>query len=410
MRPYPFLYHPQIAAILSAYRKRLKAGERGPEGTVGEYEAKLTTLSLDELLERLLVACPETYERSAFDCLPGYEQVQRLMALASGHLRAETHWPLIGEFFHNLRYRTRHDKFDWEAARDAIITVFNQRLTEDQRERVRTHLATSVDFSDVVQGNRRDSWRIDGFAPIAEYYSPWMLDVLGSTVGTVSELVYTRYYSESCRMNQMAGSTPLNCVMLTLDFREDPRRYWDPTPDNVVERLGACIYVGPDTPHIVLFMRGIASAAADLGHPEQAHQLGKLVFLHEFAHAVHLGLEDADGIRNPAAPPPWKRTDWVELVAQIFTWNVVKRDATMADLFERLTDISPPEYQTWRTMRDCSMEDFRAYLWFLRRNGAAKNGLDFQDWFCAEYHQLPLLPKPPTKENVASDSNTAMDE
>lgn len=410
MRPYPFLYHPQIAVLLHAYRKRLKDGERGPEGTVGEYEAKLATLSLDELLDRLLVACPETYERAAFECLPGHEQLQRLMALAFGHLRAETHWPLIGEFFHGLRFRSRHDSFDWEAARDAIITVFSQRLTDEQKERVGDQLATFVDFSDVVQGNRREPWFIDRFAPIGEYYLPWMLDVLGSTVGTVSELIYTRYYPESCRMNQLFGGTPLNCVTLTLDFRDDPRRYWDPTPADVVERLGACITTGPDSPHIVLFMRGIASAAADLGRPEQAHQLGKLVFLHEFAHAVHLGLEDTDGIRNPAAPPPWKRTDWVELVAQMFTWHVVKRDAALADLFERLTDISPPEYQTWRTMRDCSMEDFRAYLWFLRRNGAAKNGFDFQDWFCAEYAQLPPIPKPPTKENVTLNATSAIDE
>ena len=80
-------------------------------------------------------------------------------------------------------------------------------------------------------------------------------------------------------------------------------------------------------------------------------------------------------------------------MAQVFAWSAIKDDAKLAALFEQLTDMLPPEYRTWRTLRDCSLEDFRGYLWLLRRSGAGKRGVAFQEWFCAEHSQLPPLPK-----------------
>lgn len=394
MRELPFHYEPQITALVAAYRKQFTSTETGPEGTVGEFADKLATLSYDDLLDRLLVACPEIYERAGLDCMPGNERIQRLIGLAAGHLRAETHWPLIGDFLDSLRYRSRHDIMDFEATGDAIITAFNQRLTADQRERVVADLTRDFDFTSVAEGKRLTPWFIDRFAPIGEYYSPWMLKVVGGTVGKVSHLVFPRWMERVGPINQMLGSTRMHCLMLTLDFREDARQFWTATPENVVDPLGACLYAGPDSPHIVLFMHAIAQAAEQLGQRAQVHELGQLVFLHEFAHVIHLGQADTDGLLNPAAPPPWTRQDWVELVAQLFTWSAINDDAKLAALFEQLTDMLPPEYRTWRTLRDCSLEDFRAYLWLLRRSGAGKNGLNFQEWFCAEHPQLPPLPKP----------------
>ena len=94
MRNYPFHYVPQITPLIDAYHKRLSSFSPGPEGTVGEYETKLSTLSFDELLDRLLEACPQTYDRVAFDCVPEHERMQRLLGLAEGRFRAETHWPV----------------------------------------------------------------------------------------------------------------------------------------------------------------------------------------------------------------------------------------------------------------------------------------------------------------------------
>ena len=394
MRELPFHHEPQIAALVAAYRQQFTETKTGPEGTVGEYADKLATLSCDELLDRLLVACPDIYEQAGPDSLPDSERLQRLIGLAAGHLRPETHWPLIGDYFDSLRYPGLYDRMDYEAAGEAIITAFNQRLSAELRERVTAALTRDFDFTDVAQGKRATPWFSDRFAPLGEYYSPWMLKVLGATVGKVSHLVFPRWMERAGPINQMFGSTRMHCVMLTLDFREDARQFWAASSDNIVDPLGACLYAGPDSPHIVLFMHTIAQAAEQLGQRAQVHELGQMVFLHEFAHVIHLGRADTDGLLNPAAPPPWTRQDWVELVAQFFTWSAIKDDGRLAALFEKLTDLLPPEYRTWRTLRDCSLEDLRAYLWLLRRNGAGKRGVAFQEWFCAEHPQLPPLPKP----------------
>lgn len=283
---------------------------------------------------------------------------------------------------------------DYEAAGEAIITAFNERLNDDLRQRVRAALTLDFELHQVAEGKRATPWFCDRFAPLGEYYSPWMLKVLGATVGKVSHLVFPRWMERVGPINQMLGSTRMHWVMLTLDFRQDARQFWAATPDNVVDPLGACLHAGPDSPHIVLFMHTIAQAAEQLGQRAQVHELGQMVFLHEFAHVIHLGRADTDGLLNPAAPHPWSRQDWVELVAQLFTWSAIKDDAKLAALFEKLTDLLPPEYRTWRTLRDCSLEDLRAYLWLLRRNGATKHGAAFQEWFCGEHPQLPPLPKP----------------
>ncbi len=395
MRELPFHHEPQIAALVDAYRKQLTGTETGPEGTVGEYADKLATLSYDDLLDRLLVACPDIYEQAGLDSMPDSERMQRLVGLAAGHVRAETHWPLIGEFFDSLRFRGSFDSFtmDFEAAGEAIITAFNQRLSAELRERVTAALTRDFDFTDVAEGKRATPWFSDRFVPLGELYSPWMLKVLGATVGKLSHLVFPRWMERVGPINQMLGSTRMHCVMLTLDFRVDARKVWASSPDNVVDPLGACLYAGPDSPHIVLFMHAIAEAAEQLGQRSQVHKLGQLVFLHEFAHVIHLGRADTDGLLHQAAPPPWTRQDWVELVAQLFTWSAIKDDAKLADLFEKLTDMLPPEYRIWRTLRDCSLEDFRAYLWLLRRNGATKRGVAFQEWFLTEHPQLPPVPK-----------------
>ncbi|MEQ2006560.1 MAG: hypothetical protein ABMA26_07170 [Limisphaerales bacterium] len=398
MRELPFHHEPQITALVYAYRKQLKDDPTGPEGTVGEYADKLASLSYDELLDRLLVACPDKFGEIGLNYLPAGERLQRLMGLAAGDLRGETHWPLIGDFFDSLRSRSQDYVVDFEAASEAIITAFNQRLTAEQQERVRADLIHEFEFADVAEGKRL-SPRYIHFTPSGEYYSAWMLHVLGTTVGKLSDLVYPRWLTRPGAINQMLGSTRMHSVMLTLDFRVDARQYWEPTSDNVVDPLGACLYAGPDSPQIVLFLHAIARAAEELERPYHVHELGQLVFLHEFAHLVHLGRSDLDGLLNPAAPEPWSRQDWVELVSQLFTWSAIKDDAKLAALFEKLTDISPPAYQTWRTLTDCSLEDFRAYLWLLRRNGAGKNGLAFQEWFCAEHSQLPPLPKPQDHKN-----------
>ncbi len=394
MRELPFHNEPQIAALVHAYRKQLTGTETGPEGTVGDYAGKLATLNYDELLDRMLVACPEIYEQAGLDSMPRSERMQRLVALAAGHRRAETHWPLIGEFFDSLRYRSRYDIMDFEAAGEAIITAYNQRLSAELRERVTAALTRDFDFNYVAEGKRETPWFHERFVPLGEFYSPWMLKVLGATVGKLSHLVFPRWMERAGPINQMLGSTRMHCVMLTMDFRQDARQFWAASSDNVVDPLGACLHAGPDSPHIVLFMHTIAQAAEQLGQRAQVHELGQMVFLHEFAHVIHLGRADTDGLLNPAAPPPWTRQDWVELVAQFFTWSAIKDDARLAALFEKLTDLLPPEYRTWRTMRDCSMEEFRAYLWLLRRDGAGKRGVAFQEWFCAEHPQLPPLPKP----------------
>jgi len=405
MRELPFHHEPQIAALVDAYRQQLADTETGPEGTVGEYADKLAALSFDELLDRLLAACPDNFAQAAFDSLPGNERIQRLMGLAAGHLRAETHWPLIGDFFDSLRYRSKHDNIDFEAAGEAIITAFTQRLSEEQRKQVVNELTCNFDFNAVAEGKRLTPWFVDRFAPLGEYYSPWMLKVLGATVGKVSHLVFPRWMERVGPINQMLGSTRMHCVMLTLDFRQDAGRSWKPTADNVVDPLGACLLGGPDSPHIVLFMHAIAQTAEQLGQRGQVHALGQLVFLHEFTHVIHLHQADSDGLLNPAAPPPWTRQDWVELVAQLFTWSAIRDDVTLAGLFEKLTDMLPPAYRTWRTLRDCSLEDFRAYLWLLRRDGAGKRGVAFQEWFLSEHPQLPPVPKRDLPDNSGLHSS-----
>lgn len=394
MRELPFDHEPQIAALVAAYRKQLTETETGPEGTVGEYAEKLATLTYDELLERLLVACPDNFAEAAFGGLPGDERIHRLMGLAAGHLRADLHWPLIGEFFDSLRFPSKHDYIDFELVADAIIIAYTQRLNNEQRERVKAALTLDFDFNSVAVGKRLTPWFVDRYKPIGEYYSPWMLKVLGATVGEISHMVFVRWIHRTELINQMLGSYMLNSVTLTLDFRQDARQFWVASSDRLVDSLGACRCAGPDSHQIVLFMHAIAQAAEQLGQGAQVHELGALVFLHEFAHVIHLGEMDTEGLFNPDAPKPWNRKDWVELVAQLFTWSAIKNDAKLAALFEKLTDTLPSEYQTWRTLRECPLEEFRTYLWLLRHNGAVKNGLNFQEWFCAEHPQLPPLPKP----------------
>ena len=399
MRELPFHHEPQIAALVDAYREHLQNDKVGPEGTVGEYADKLAGLSYDELLDRLLVACPDKFGEIGLNYLPAGERVQRLIGLAAGRFRAETHWPLIGDFFDSLRNCSREYAVDFEVAGEAIVTAFNQRLTPWHRKRVVADLTDEFEFADVAEGKRLDSWSTVHVGPSGEYYSSWMLKVLGATVGKLSALVYPRWLTRPGAINQMLGSTRMHSVLLTLDFRVDARQYWEPTPGNVVDPLGACLYTWPDSPQIVLFLHAIARAAETLERPYHVHELGQLVFLHEFAHLIHLGRKDTDGLKNPAAPPPWNRRDWVELVAQLFTWSAIKDDAKLAALFEAWTDISPLAYQTWRTLKDCSLEDFRAFLWLLRRNGAGKRGVNFQEWFCAEHPELPPLPKPECHES-----------
>ena len=158
MRELPFHHEPQITALVAAYRQQFTETKTGPEGTVGEYANKLATLTYDELLDRLLVACPDIYEQAGLDSLPDSERIQRLMGLAAGHLRAETHWPLIGEYFDSLRYPSHHDRMDYEAAGEAIITAFNQRLSAELRERVTAALTRDFDFTGVAEGKREKPW------------------------------------------------------------------------------------------------------------------------------------------------------------------------------------------------------------------------------------------------------------
>lgn len=265
MRDLPFDHQPQIFALVAAYRKQLTGTDTGPEGTVGEYADKLATLTYDELLDLMLVACPDNFAEAAFACLPGNERIQRLMGLAAGHLRADLHWPLIGEFFDSLRFRSKHDCIDFELVADAIITAFTQRLNNEQRERVKAALTSDFDLTSVALGQRLTPWFVNRYAPIGEYYSPWMLKVIGATVGEISHLVFPRSIYRTELINQMLGSDMLDSVTLTLDFRQDARQFWTATADNVVDPLGACVYAGADSPHIVLFMHAIALAAEQLG-------------------------------------------------------------------------------------------------------------------------------------------------
>lgn len=66
MRELPFHHEPQIAALVHAYRNQITDTGSGPEGSVGEYADKLASLTYDELLARLLVACPAASGCSAW--------------------------------------------------------------------------------------------------------------------------------------------------------------------------------------------------------------------------------------------------------------------------------------------------------------------------------------------------------
>lgn len=132
----------------------------------------------------------------------------------------------------------------------------------------------------------------------------------------------------------------------------------------------------PAVCRVVLYRPIVAWCAKAINVDQRA--LENVVLLHETVHALcHIGL-DLDGNRwdefalPPSTHPRFRPSALHEGLAQYFTFRMLERldDALMTEAFERLTDVQPPEYQQWRTMRSVPLERAREVLLRARAGSA----------------------------------------
>ena len=124
--------------------------------------------------------------------------------------------------------------------------------------------------------------------------------------------------------------------------------------------LGAFSYDHNKGPHIILRVARIVECANRLG--VEVEDLWDIVFIHEFAHLIHLSEDDSDGLFSTPHD-----SAFAELTAQLITWKVVAGNRSLKSTFEKLSSKQSSKYQTWESIKDTSLEDFRGFLSFIRR-------------------------------------------
>ncbi len=128
----------------------------------------------------------------------------------------------------------------------------------------------------------------------------------------------------------------------------------------VLDYLGAFFYDHNKGPHIILRVARILECANRLG--VKVEDLWDIVLIHEFAHLIHLSEEDSDGLLSTPHD-----SEFAELTAQLITWRVVAGKQSLQSTFEKLSCKESHKYQTWESIKDTSLEDFRAFLSLIRR-------------------------------------------
>ena len=134
------------------------------------------------------------------------------------------------------------------------------------------------------------------------------------------------------------------------------RRRLDVRP--MQDYLGCFFYDPSKGSHLVLRVARILDCSKKLG--VKLDKLWGIVLIYEIAHLIHITEEDCDGVisTNPD-------NKFAELTTQFVTWNVMK-GSRLQNTFETLSNCQSPVYQTWQSIKNISLKDFRDYLSLLR--------------------------------------------
>lgn len=146
---------------------------------------------------------------------------------------------------------------------------------------------------------------------------------------------------------------------------------------HVRDYLGSFSYDRKKGPHITLRVARIVDCAKRLG--VKVEDLWDIVFIHEFVHLIHLSEEDSDGLISTPHD-----SGFAELTAQLITWRVVK-NTHLQQTFEKLSCQQSPKYQTWESIKDISLEEFRGIFSFLRKENIPST-------YAAAKRKYPILP------------------
>ncbi|MCD6100649.1 MAG: hypothetical protein J7K33_08735 [Candidatus Marinimicrobia bacterium] len=286
-----------------------------------------------------------------------------------------------------LKDLVRKDKLEVSVTIDSLIRAFHQ-LGNDKRERIRKEVQKEIlDFHGVIYELEFISrymkapyglnvrWKRVLRVPLSNE----AIEVFKETLRFIEILFpFSLLYLYLNEVVRVLGFQPPEPLYITLDYWTAPvdlkgnvlvpkAPETDILPSERREEIMVKDYLGVffwdskrEAPHILFRIIRIADCAKQLNF--NFWDLLDLVFIHEFAHCVHLVGRDADG----TVFPPCNDEKLIELVAQIVTWKVVQ-NTRLKDTFEKLSKHQPKEYQTWEYIKDCSMEEFRALLINMRR-------------------------------------------
>ena len=360
---------------------------------------RLHALNLDRALRMASKSlAPSTFAWMAFADLSYDQKRSALKALATGEMSSITHWPVVVAVLNDILERPRSRQRLYSRLVDDLGEAF-AKLTQGQQQivvhRVTAEVAWEPDDRGFCRRYPPGAFEMPAFSLChfaRELKDETVRLALKRTAGQVSFHCFGPQLDELAGVVcALGGQGPLS-YFITLDLITEPWRYSDGaqfdcrvtteavSPVPILSTEKECLFENAATPshrepvfdylscycwdsdvgpRIVLRVERVAAFAVCCGIPFE--DLFALAWIHAFAHLMHLGVPDPDGRYNAGHSP-----DFVEMVAQWATWQATQDHAHLRRAFEKLLRRQVDLYHTWDAVKDCSKEEFHAFLWCLR--------------------------------------------
>ena len=356
---------------------------------------------------------PETvYVWFAFVSLSQAEKDQILKAFAQGELPNEF-WPIVPNSFVDALVRTRDLKISTLETKPfangfARLSPSQKQITHEriscqitwQMESFtlsRTNPPAEVDSSLVNFGTMLANRDLHVFlhetvGQIGFYYFCPQMDELRETIAAFGGCGPLWYYLTLDFTTGAENATSLrkdpwefNADLLPKPNYENNEKHWiakklltPPRKEPVFDYLGTYFWDEQVGPHIVLRIQRIAAAADDIG--VEFERLLVLAWVHQFAHLIHLGIPDADGLFNPP-----KSNLFVEIMAQWATWKTVEMNPYLLQAFFALSRNQGEAQRAWKTIQNFTKQEISWFLWCLRAKRRGFNRAELEKRLVARF-------------------------
>ena len=302
----------------------------------------------------------DTYALFSFGDLSCGEKVALLEEMVARRRSMEVYWPLVGQLFVELSDEG-HPDLDLDSVLPLILAGFRLLPRELQNIIRKQHLTPRI--WSLPNSREEDEWRRRAILEMSD-------GVLESSEAANAEITH------------WLGMEPLEPMQVRFDFRRQVPPV-SSLPGHLSDQFGTCNPVASG-PSMTLLLENIREAAARTGTMNQVAAWQQLVMVHKQAILVFLAALDRSRKRNPTPCGAW-----IGQVADYITYCWAQVHGLLT-LFDDFISTLP-----WRlplgSLRDCSIETFRFYLW-LARHPEHPDALRLAAPIREVFPQLPEIP------------------